>query len=341
MDRYTVSPLTPLHLAFAKDGSHARTVVEDGKILGIVLMRDILGHAAAGRDIRKMAVEDAMIKDVISIEQSHNNLQMAKLFTQHKMKSLVIRDTHGKFLCHKNAPEIIQSLPHSLLGYFQKLQTIMCHHPRHIDIQANMVDACDQWLLNRISCLVVCEHEKVVGMLSESDVMRWLLEGSPESNVADYASSPAITLSPEHTVQQAWQTMNEKQVMKLIITDNKHALLGLVTATDMIVALCQSLLDTFSCYQCPDDVDMLLEWHKGGMIMAVNEKVLQCFGMQADEMVGLHWQDGCSGKHQEALLQLKCGEEQDILWDLGGAALPFVATRDSEQPIMWWRLKLS
>ena len=341
MDRYTVSPLTPLHLAFAKDGSHARTVVEDGKILGIVLMRDILGHAAAGRDIRKMAVEDAMIKDVISIEQSHNNLQMAKLFTQHKMKSLVIRDTHGKFLCHKNAPEIIQSLPHSLLGYFQKLQTIMCHHPRHIDIQANMVDACDQWLLNRISCLVVCEHEKVVGMLSESDVMRWLLEGSPESNVADYASSPAITLSPEDTVQQAWQTMNDKQVMKLVITDDKDAPLGLITVTDMIVALCQSLLDTFSCYQCPDDVDMLLEWHKGGMIMAVNEKVLQCFGMQADEMVGLHWQDGCSGKHQEALLQLKCGEEQDILWDLGGAALPFVATRDSEQPIMWWRLKLS
>ena len=86
---------------------------------------------------------------------------------------------------------------------------------------------------------------------------------------------------------------------------------------------------------------MLLEWHKGGMIMAVNDKVLQCFGMQADEMIGLHWQDGCSSKHQKALLQLKYGEEQDILWDLGGAALPFVATRDREQPIMWWRLKLS
>ena len=341
MNHDTVSPLTPLHLAFANGESHARTVVQDGKILGILLMRDVLGHASAGRDIQTMAVSDAMVDDIVSMESSTNNLQMARLFTTHKMKSLVIHDGRKHFIRNMTAPEVIRALPNSLLGYFQPLKDSMSKNPLHIHKQASMTEACDMWLLNRISCLIVCDDSQVIGILSESDVMRWLLQGMPEHHVADYMSAPVISLRPEHTVQQAWQTMNEHHVMKLVITDNHNTLLGLVTVTDLLVTLCQSLLDTFACYHCPDDVDMLVEWRKNGMIMAVSERVLNCFGMQADELIGLHWQHGCSGKHNNALLQLENNEKIDILWELGGAALPFVASRDSEQAIMWWRLKLS
>jgi CBS domain-containing protein len=257
------------------------------------------------------------------------------------MKSLVIHRPNGMFLHNIHADELIQSLPTSLMGYFQPLEHIMSPNPLHIAQHASMEDACDQWLLNRISCLTVCDNKHVIGLLSESDVMRWLLEGAPNVQVSQYMTSPAITLQPEATVRQAWQTMCDKRVMKIIVTNDNHELLGLVTVTDILACLCANLLDTFERYHCPDDVDVLLEWRKGGMIMSVSERVLDCFGMQADEIIGLRWQNGCSSKHNNALLQLKHNQEQDVLWELGGAALPFVASRDNEQAIMWWRLKLS
>ena len=85
----------------------------------------------------------------------------------------------------------------------------------------------------------------------------------------------------------------------------------------------------------------MLEWRKDGMIAAVSKKVLACFGAMEEELVGLYWQAGCTIQAVDLLMSLEPDEEQDVLWEIDGAALPFVATRDSEQSIMWWRLKLS
>jgi len=340
MDQYIVSPLTPLNIAFKDGGSHVRAVVEDGKTLGILLMRDILGHHAAGRDIHKMAASDAMISDFICMQESGNHLQAARLFADHKIKSLLISDHHGCFLRNIDAPEVIQSLPSSLLAFFQTASNIMTHNPVLISADATLQDANEKWLLYRISCLIVCNDENIaLGILSESDVLRWILDGSHASNLADYMSSSVITMDQSSSVRQVWDMMLSHHIMKIVMTDTDGKVSGLVTATDVLVSLCQSLLDTFSCYHCPDDVDLMMEWRKDGMVMAVSQRVLDCFGMSSEECIGLSWQDGCKKEDINALLCLGRDEQHDLLWEIDGAALPFVVKRDTEQAIMWWRLK--
>jgi len=341
MDDYTVSPLTPLHMAFSRGGSQARTVIDDGKIVGVLLMRALIEHTAAGRDIHTMAVRDAMPSDVICMEESVNGLQAARLFVEHKMKSLTLIDPQGHFVRSLEATSSIAKLPSNLSGFLQPIHQIMINNPKTTQADVAMDKAIETWLLHSVSCLAVCDDDSdLVGMLSETDVVRWILAGCATATVADYMTSPVVSVAKQATVRQVWDDMCERHVRRVLVRDDDGRLAGLVTATDVLVLLCQNLLDTFSAYHCPDDVDVMLEWRKDGMIAAISGKVLACFGATEEELVGLRWQAGCTKEIVDSLMNLELGEEQDVLWEIDGAALPFVATRDSEQSIMWWRLKL-
>lgn len=341
MDANTVTTLTPLHIAFQDGGNHVRAVLDEGKVVGILLMRHILEQAASGHDIHMMAARDVMETAFVSMVESNNGLHTARLFRQFRMKSLVIKDGQGGFVKHTNAQEAIASLPSSLMGFFQPVQHIMVKSPKLTSTHRQLSDVLETWLLTPVSCLIVCDDSgKVEGMLSESDVLRWILAGSPKAEVSDYMHSPALTMPEKASLGQVWQEMQNNDVSKMVIVDAHGSLAGLVTATDVLVALCDSQLDTFEQYRCPDDVDMMLEWSKGGMVMAVKESIVQRFGFDSDELVGLRWQEGCDAPVTKALLALKGNESLDIVWELDGAGLPFQATRDAEQAIMYWRLKV-
>ncbi|MDQ6995203.1 MAG: CBS domain-containing protein [Mariprofundaceae bacterium] len=340
MDANTVTTITPLHIAFQNGGNHVRAVLDDDKVVGMLLMRHILEQAASGHDIHRLAARDVMETNVISLIQSSNGLHIARLFFQHRMKSLVIIDQDGAFVRHMNAQEAIANLPSSLLGFFQPVQNIMVPSPKTTVADAKLSDVLEIWLLTPVSCLIVCDDMgQAQGMLSESDVLQWVLKGHADAKVNDYMNSPVITMSENASVRQVWDTMQASHVSKMAIVNQQGLLSGLVTATDVLVALCASQLDTYAQYHCPDDVDIMLEWSKNGMVMAVKDSIVQRFGFDSDELVGLHWQEGCDEATIAKLLSLKRNESIDILWELDGAALPFMASRDAEQAIMYWRLK--
>jgi len=341
MDENTVTTLTPLHIAFKDGGKHVRAVLDEGKVVGILLMRQVLEQAASGHDIQSMAARDVMETNMVSMVESTNGLHIARLFHQFCMKSLLVKDAKGGFVRHINAQEAIAHLPTSLLGFFQPVHNIMVTSPQTISAHVQLSEALETWVLNPVSCLVVCDAEgKPEGMLSESDVLRWVLKDRPDAHVCDYMSEPVASMLETSSLGQVWQAMQTDDVSKMVIVNQQGELAGLVTATDVLVALCRSQLDTFTQYSCPDDADMMLEWSKGGMIMAVKESIVQRFGFVSDELVGLHWQEGCDDAVVKALLGLKRNDSMDILWELDGAALPFTATRDDEQAIMYWRLNV-
>ncbi|MDQ6974401.1 MAG: CBS domain-containing protein, partial [Mariprofundaceae bacterium] len=340
MDANTVTTITPLHIAFQDGGNHVRAVLDGDKVVGILLMRHLLEQAASGHDIYSLAARDVMETTVISLTQSNNGLHIARLFFQHHMKSLVMLDKHGAFVHHMNAQEAIANLPRSLLGFFQPVQNMMIKHPKTTLAHATLMQVLETWLLTPVSCLIVCDelgHPE--GMLSESDILQWILAGRPKAKVQDYMNSPIVTMPENSSLGQVWEAMQCNHVSKMGITHQHGVLSGLVTATDILVALCASQLETFAQYTCPDDVDIMLEWSKGGMVMAVKDSIVKRFGFANDELVGLHWQEGCQAPVVAELLRLKPNETMDILWEVDGAALPFTANRDAEQAIMYWRLK--
>jgi CBS domain-containing protein len=93
---------------------------------------------------------------------------------------------------------------------------------------------------NKISCLVVVEDTKVVGIITETDFLKRVGIGKNDFNevrVADIMSSPVESILPDFSILEASRIAIDKHIKKLPILRRDGQLVGIVTQTDLIRAL--------------------------------------------------------------------------------------------------------
>lgn len=97
-----------------------------------------------------------------------------------------------------------------------------------------------------IGCLVVMEKGKIVGILTERDILKRLAIPNLDENkvvkeimttkVKQIMTKNVITLDSEKTVENAADLLENKGIKKLPITENGK-LVGIVTRTDLLNAM--------------------------------------------------------------------------------------------------------
>ena len=93
--------------------------------------------------------------------------------------------------------------------------------------------------LIEIGCLVVLDEEKVVGILTEKDLIRRVVSRSKDPNqtlVRDVMSTPLVVVEPGLRLEEAVKLMFMYKIKKLIVTQGEgkdKKLAGLVTLTDI------------------------------------------------------------------------------------------------------------
>jgi len=321
--------------AFSTDIDHAHTVVNGTQVVGMVLMRDLIACVATGSDANTVMVADVMNTSPISIVETRNTLAMARKFVQHRIKSLVITDDAGNYMRDLDPPEAIAMLPTGLMGFFQPAERSMIRDPYDVTADHSMEEALKRLAEHKVSCLLVHDFRgETVGLISESDVTRWIIEGQATTKVSDWMGSPVASMSDQSNLMQVWHEMTAMKVLKMVMVNYNGAVSGLITATDILCALSQSMLDNFSYYRCPDNADMMLEWHKGGMIMAVSDAMAEALGCENDDLIGLTWAADIEDVVASNMLGLGAQSAMEIEWK----GLKFMVKRDVEQPMMWWSL---
>jgi len=87
-----------------------------------------------------------------------------------------------------------------------------------------------------VGSVVVVEGEKPVGIITERDILRRVLEVTlaPEAMKAKgIMSSPLVTVNDQLTVEEAARIMSDRHIKKLpVVKDGKLA--GIVTSTDIV-----------------------------------------------------------------------------------------------------------
>jgi len=88
----------------------------------------------------------------------------------------------------------------------------------------------------RIGSLIVMEDKKIVGIITELDILWKVVAGGLDAEttqIKDVMTKDVITVQANQTVEEAAELMVENEVKKLpVLDDNK--LVGIVTATDLI-----------------------------------------------------------------------------------------------------------
>jgi acetoin utilization protein AcuB len=103
--------------------------------------------------------------------------------------------------------------------------------------ETTILTAARLMLENKISALPVLENEKLTGILTSSDLLRYIISEYPGLKkkilVSDFMTAKVITVSRDTTLLEAHHLMGVKRIRSLPIVE-EGKLIGLVTRTDLM-----------------------------------------------------------------------------------------------------------
>ena len=95
-----------------------------------------------------------------------------------------------------------------------------------------------------IGSIVVVQAERPVGIITERDILRRLVEPclAPETlRAREVMTSPVITISENVSIDEAAKHMTKKKIKRLLVVDNDK-LAGILTYTDIVTQVPKMLV---------------------------------------------------------------------------------------------------
>ena len=111
----------------------------------------------------------------------------------------------------------------------------------------NVITACRIMYENNIGCVVIvsknsANSEKPIGIITETDVVRLLGSLKPsllQTPSHEIMSKPLITISINSSIKDAIQTMQQKNIRRLVIVE-KEKMVGIITDKDIFRTIMNS-----------------------------------------------------------------------------------------------------
>jgi CBS domain-containing protein len=117
-----------------------------------------------------------------------------------------------------------------------ELKDIMVKNVITVNPNATVKHAAKLMNQHNIGCLIVVGKGKVVGIVTERDILRKIVESSkdPEkTKVSEIMSTKLLVAAPNMDIVDAAKMMLQRKIKKLPIVTNKK-LVGLVSLTDIV-----------------------------------------------------------------------------------------------------------
>ncbi|WP_345900585.1 CBS domain-containing protein [Martelella sp. UBA3392] len=85
-----------------------------------------------------------------------------------------------------------------------------------------------------IGAVVICEAEKVVGIVTDRDIVtRYLPNAVSDGPIAAIMTRDVATCRPEQTVREAAHRMGDLQIRRLVVVDEAGAVAGIMSLGDI------------------------------------------------------------------------------------------------------------
>jgi CBS domain-containing protein len=102
---------------------------------------------------------------------------------------------------------------------------------------------CRMMYENKIGSIVILKdttygnaNKRPIGIVTERDIVRLIGHSDPlliDALVREVMSSPLITINPNSSIRDAMESMQQKDIRKLPVVDNKGKMVGIITNKDI------------------------------------------------------------------------------------------------------------
>jgi CBS domain-containing protein len=100
----------------------------------------------------------------------------------------------------------------------------------------SLAEACEELNRRRVGALVVCDGDRVVGVISERDLVRAVATDGPGAlaqPVSSYMSAEVVFAGPTETVEQLLERMTDRRIRHLPVLKDRR-LCGVVSIGDLV-----------------------------------------------------------------------------------------------------------
>jgi CBS domain-containing protein len=120
------------------------------------------------------------------------------------------------------------------------------HEVWSVDVDEPVLEAIQIMADHHVGALPVLRNEELVGVVSERDYARKVIllgRSSAETPVWQIMSSPAVTVTPEHTVKECMQIVTERRIRHLPVVDDGR-MVGVISIGDLVRAVIEEQQET-------------------------------------------------------------------------------------------------
>jgi CBS domain-containing protein len=119
----------------------------------------------------------------------------------------------------------------------QSIREVMTADPRTVETGATVADAAREMRDGDVGSVVLSENGKVAGIITDRDIaVRVVAEGrDPDATrVSEVATSPAVTLTIDQSVDDAIRLVREQDVRRIVVVQDDRAA-GVVSLGDLAI----------------------------------------------------------------------------------------------------------
>lgn len=104
-----------------------------------------------------------------------------------------------------------------------------------VEMAETLQDAAASMKEKKISSLVVTENDRLVGIMTERDMVTAMADGvdAQVAHVRDYMTSNPVSIAPDTSIEEATQVMLENGFRHLPVTGDDLKLVGIVSIRDL------------------------------------------------------------------------------------------------------------
>ena len=238
----SVAPETPLDEAIAimADARISCLVVAEKKRpLGIFTERDLVRLANRQMTPGSRPIREVMTSPVATIPVSLSMYEAYSLMLTNRIRHHIVVDHGGRMLGLLTQSDLINHLGHEYFVEMRKIEQVMTTDVVTVTADLTISEALAAMAGPGISCVVVEEERRPLGILTERDVVRLVADAIDlgSSPVGGVMSSPVQTVKVGTTVHKATLLMKKEHIRRVVAVDDQGHIQGLITQSDIVKGL--------------------------------------------------------------------------------------------------------
>jgi PAS domain S-box-containing protein len=219
-------------------------IVADNQLVGIFTERDLVKLTANQTDLQRVTVGDVMTPDPITLVLSENHTVMTALavFQQHKIRHLPILDERQQMIGIVIPEHVRQVLQPVNLLKFKLVAEGMTTDVVQATATATVLEIAQMMIDRNIGSIVIVDGQeppKPVGIVTERDIVQFQAFELDLGQLlaAAVMSTPLFCLQPTDSLWAAQQIMQTKNIRRLVITNERGELAGILTQSNLLQLL--------------------------------------------------------------------------------------------------------